>query len=210
MLKTLVLPLDMRLAMCYIAIAYVSASMAVQRHAPLLSHHYSCTGPLHPYRGSCPMSKLAIDEIATLANVSQATVSRVLNDHPSVRPETRARVLSIIDASGYVPSAAARSLASKRTHVLGLLIPGHTSALFSHAYFASIIPAIARCASERGFLLTLSTIGDPDEERRFYRQVLKATSWTASSCSRPTWTSLWYRPLCATAFLSSCLAVTPI
>jgi DNA-binding LacI/PurR family transcriptional regulator len=57
--------------------------------------------------------------------------------------------------------------------VLGLLIPGHTSALFSHAYFASIIPAIARCASERGFLLTLSTIGDPDEERRFYRQVLK-------------------------------------
>jgi LacI family transcriptional regulator len=59
-----------------------------------------------------------LKEIAELAGVSRSTASRVLNDHPGVRPEVRERVLQIIREQDFQPNPAARSLASRRTGII--------------------------------------------------------------------------------------------
>jgi LacI family transcriptional regulator len=58
---------------------------------------------------------LTLEQIARLAGVSLSTASRVINEHPNVRPEVRQRVWQVIHEQGYQPNLAARSLALKRT-----------------------------------------------------------------------------------------------
>jgi DNA-binding LacI/PurR family transcriptional regulator len=60
-------------------------------------------------------------DVARLAGVSHQTVSRVLNDHPNVRPPTRDKVLAAIRELAYRPNAAARTLVTRRTHTLGVI-----------------------------------------------------------------------------------------
>jgi DNA-binding LacI/PurR family transcriptional regulator len=68
------------------------------------------------------MAELKQVEIARLAGVSQATVSRVLKGDPQVNAEMRERVLAVVQQLGYVPDARAQSLRSQRTRLLGLVI----------------------------------------------------------------------------------------
>ncbi len=80
--------------------------------------HKSESGPsadIRPERG-----KVTINDIARLANVSKKTVSRVLNDHPIVRDQTRARVKSIMAEQGYAPDPQARALAFRRSFLIAL------------------------------------------------------------------------------------------
>ena len=67
--------------------------------------------------------KLTIQDIARLAGVSKATVSRVLNYKPDVDPVTRERILRIMDEQGFVPSATASGLAGGRPRMIGVLVP---------------------------------------------------------------------------------------
>ena len=67
------------------------------------------------------MSKATINHVAQRAGVSIKTVSRVVNNEPNVSPATREKVLAAVAALAYQPNPSARSLASKRTYVLGLL-----------------------------------------------------------------------------------------
>jgi DNA-binding LacI/PurR family transcriptional regulator len=60
-------------------------------------------------------------DVARLAGVSHQTVSRVVNDHPNVRPQTRDNVLAAISQLAYRPNAAARTLVTRRTHTLGVI-----------------------------------------------------------------------------------------
>lgn len=60
---------------------------------------------------------LTLEEVAELAGVSRSTASRVINDHPGVRPEVRERVWQVIRQYGYEPNPAARALASHRGEV---------------------------------------------------------------------------------------------
>jgi DNA-binding LacI/PurR family transcriptional regulator len=76
---------------------------------------------------SLPTVPSTIADVATRAGVGVATVSRVLNRRPNVRPATRARVLEAIDALNYRPSPIARNLSLRRTHVIGVLVPFFTS-----------------------------------------------------------------------------------
>src|SRR6202000_2326787 len=63
---------------------------------------------------------LTIQEVADLAKVSPKTVSRVINNEPRVRPDTRARILEAIEALNYRPNLNARGLASNRSFLIGL------------------------------------------------------------------------------------------
>ncbi len=96
-------------------------------------------------------------DVARLAGVSHQTVSRVLNDHPNVRPLTRERVLAAIRELAYRPNAAARTLVTRRTHTLGVItadtmLYGPTSMLYGFeraahdTYFVSVasLPALDR------------------------------------------------------------------
>ena len=64
-----------------------------------------------------------LEEIARLAGVSRSTVSRVINGDSRVSESARARVQDVIQTHDFHPNAAARSLASRRTGIIGLLIP---------------------------------------------------------------------------------------
>jgi len=74
---------------------------------------------------------VTIYDVAREANVSMATVSRVVNGNPSVKPTTRKKVLSTIEHLGYRPNAVARGLASKKTTTVGAIIPDISNIFFS-------------------------------------------------------------------------------
>ncbi|MEV6425810.1 substrate-binding domain-containing protein [Streptomyces sp. NPDC051662] len=96
-----------------------------------------------------------IKDVAAEAGVSVATVSRVLNDHPSVSPTSRARVLAAVTALGYRPNAVARSLRTDRTRTLGLVISD-----VLNPYFTSLARAVEEEARTLGYSVI---IGNADE-----------------------------------------------
>lgn len=74
---------------------------------------------------------ITIYDVAREANVSMATVSRVVNGNPNVKPATRKKVLATIKELGYRPNAVARGLASKKTTTVGAIIPDISSIFFA-------------------------------------------------------------------------------
>ncbi|MBD1380148.1 catabolite control protein A [Metabacillus arenae] len=77
------------------------------------------------------MNNVTIYDVAREANVSMATVSRVVNGNPNVKPTTRKKVLEAIERLGYRPNAVARGLASKKTTTVGVIIPDISSTFYS-------------------------------------------------------------------------------
>ena len=102
---------------------------------------------------------MTLSDVADAVGVSSQTVSRVLNNHPSVRPETRQKVLAAVQALGYEPNLAARSLASGSSGAVGILL----TAGLSHG-MASTFSAIARAVRERGGTFALATADGNDSE----------------------------------------------
>lgn len=74
---------------------------------------------------------ITIYDVAREANVSMATVSRVVNGNQNVKPATRKKVLEVIDRLDYRPNAVARGLASKKTTTVGVVIPDVSNTFFS-------------------------------------------------------------------------------
>lgn len=115
-----------------------------------------------------------METIAQLANVSRSTVSRVVNDDPRVSPEVRQRVQAVVREQNYHPHAAARSLASRRTGILGLLIPSEVSFIFSDSYFHKLIQAVTDACNDRdqNLMLMMDSSEDPVAIDRLYRRVI--------------------------------------
>ncbi|PDO11758.1 MAG: catabolite control protein A [Candidatus Reconcilbacillus cellulovorans] len=74
---------------------------------------------------------VTIYDVAREAGVSMATVSRVVNNNPNVKPQTRKKVFEAIERLGYRPNAVARGLASKRTTTVGVVIPDISNSVFA-------------------------------------------------------------------------------
>lgn len=119
------------------------------------------------------MASLTIEQIAELAHISRSTVSRVLNNHPNVRPAVRNRVLQVIQEHGYSPQAAARSLASRRTKVIGLLIPHSASLIFSDPFFGHVVHSVTEEAAQHGYFLMLAMV-TAEREQGFYDRILRS------------------------------------
>lgn len=100
-------------------------------------------------------SRITIRDVAAQAGVSHQTVSRVLNAHERVTPETRARVEAAIAALGYRPNASARSLAAGRTFALACIAPNLTDYTF-----ASIIEGAQAAAREQGYFVLSTSAAD--------------------------------------------------
>lgn len=94
-----------------------------------------------------------IRDVARLAGVSYQTVSRVLNEHPSIRPATRDRVLEAIARIGYRPNQAARALVTARSRTIGVLT-GQTA---NYGPTTSVT-AIEQAAREAGYRLSITSI----------------------------------------------------
>ena len=111
--------------------------------------------------------RITIIDVARHARVSKTTVSHVISGKRAVSPGTRERVQQAIDALGYRPSGPARSLRTRQTHMVSLILPDITNPFY---------PVLARGLEEglevhgyRAFIC--SSDGDPDRERAYVNEV---------------------------------------
>jgi LacI family transcriptional regulator len=111
-------------------------------------------------------SKLTLEDVARLAGVSRSTVSRVINQQTNVSEEARQRVMTVVEETGYRPHPAARSLASQRSSVIGLVIPRRVHTFFSDPYFARLTEGIAQACNQHSYMLSLFLFYTKEDEDR--------------------------------------------
>jgi LacI family transcriptional regulator len=105
---------------------------------------------------------ITIYDVAREASVSMATVSRVVNGNPNVKPVTRKKVLEVIDRLGYRPNAVARGLASKKTTTVGVIIPD-----ISNIFFAELARGIEDIATMYKYNIILSN-SDQNKDKELH------------------------------------------
>jgi LacI family transcriptional regulator len=111
--------------------------------------------------------KPTIRNVAKRAQVSVATVSRIINGQPGYTEDTRRKVLQVIEEMGYKPSAVARGLAMKKTFILGVLLPSVTG------NFASILfGGIEHAAREANHSVLICKTGDNGQYTSQYLRIL--------------------------------------
>lgn len=111
-----------------------------------------------------------IRDVADLAGVSVATVSRSLQQPQRVSPKTRSRVLNAIEQTGYQPNQMAVKFRSGKTHSLVVLVP-----TVANLFFARVISGMQEAAAQRGYTLLLgNTLGNPQIEAEYARMVQTA------------------------------------
>jgi LacI family transcriptional regulator len=105
-------------------------------------------------------SSVTIADVAREASVSTQTVSRAINNKGEISPETRQRVLEVIERLGYRPNSIARGLATNRTLTLGVVVPD-----IANPFFPEVARGAEDLALDHGYNLFLcNTIEDPDRE----------------------------------------------
>ncbi|MGG5259921.1 LacI family DNA-binding transcriptional regulator [Phycicoccus avicenniae] len=105
-------------------------------------------------------------DVARHAGVGRGTASRVLNDSPHVSPAARDAVLAAVGALGYVPNGAARSLVTRRTDTVALVVSESGERLFGEPYFATVVRGIGERLGEAGRQLVLVLAGTDAERAR--------------------------------------------
>ncbi len=112
--------------------------------------------------------EVTIDDVARVAGVSPATVSRCLNNPDIVRPALKSKVAEAIKELDYVPHGAARSLASRRSRMIGAIFPSLDSVLFGGA-----LEALQAEIADAGYTLIVASSGyDTARERKHIRNLL--------------------------------------
>jgi DNA-binding LacI/PurR family transcriptional regulator len=110
-----------------------------------------------------------LDGVAREAGVSRATVSRVVNGSPKVSPDVRRAVERAVARLGYVPNPAARSLVTRRSDSVGLIITEPASRLFEDPFFPRLLRGISAELSARNLQLVLLMPEDAAAEQRLER-----------------------------------------
>lgn len=116
--------------------------------------------------------KLTLEVIGQMAGVSRATVSRVINKPDTVRPKLRERVEKVIAETGFRPHAVARSLASSRTNILGLIIPSVSQTLFTDPYYPTLIRGISQACNANDYTLSLFVFHSHAEEEQVFQRAV--------------------------------------
>jgi DNA-binding LacI/PurR family transcriptional regulator len=116
-----------------------------------------------------PAPRVTIADVAREAGVSKGLVSFALNDRPGVAPETRSRILGVAGALGWTPSLRARSLSSKKSFALGLVMARDPEVLGSDPFFTSFLAGVETILAPQGLALVLSVVPDEATELATYR-----------------------------------------
>lgn len=113
-----------------------------------------------------------IADVAQRAGVSKGLVSFVFNDRPGVAPQTRERIVVAARELGWTPSATARSLSTRRSLALGLVVRRPTQVLVADPFFPAFIAGIETVLNRSGQVLVLSMVPDEQAELRAYRTLV--------------------------------------
>ncbi len=113
-------------------------------------------------------NKVTIYDVASKSNVSLATVSRVLNSPEKVKPETKKRVLDVINEIGYRPNAIARGLASQKSTTVGLIVSDA-----SRSSVSEMINGISDIAKKYKYSVLLTvTYSEDDIDKEAWKQMI--------------------------------------
>ena len=112
-----------------------------------------------------PRAAATIEEVAAAAGVSRSTVSRVVNGSTAVSPAALAAVERAIAELSYVPNRAARSLASRATMAIALVVPEDTTRFFGDPFFAAIVSGINARLSRSDYVLNLIIASDDPRDK---------------------------------------------
>lgn len=110
---------------------------------------------------------ITIKDVARLAEVSISTVSRVINDSKPVSPEVRRKVLKIIEETGYKPNDVARSLVTRRSYLIGVIVNN-----LAQSYVADIVRGIEEIGKMYGYDILLCSSYSSKETQEKYLQLL--------------------------------------
>jgi DNA-binding LacI/PurR family transcriptional regulator len=113
-----------------------------------------------------------LEQVAALAGVSRATVSRVVNGSPKVSPGVRAQVERAVAKLGYVPNRAARSLVTRRADSVALVVSEPHSRFFSEPFFAGMVRGVSAALAETGVQLLLLIAQELADRARLERYVI--------------------------------------
>lgn len=115
-----------------------------------------------------PKKSLTVKEVAAKAGVSTATISRVLNGDPKVRPDTAQKVRKVIKQSGYRMNQTARSLKTQKTDTIGIVAPE-----FKNDFFMSIVTGIEETLKKEGYSVVLCSSQESTAEEKERLKLLK-------------------------------------
>lgn len=107
---------------------------------------------------------VTIKDIAKAAGVSPSTVSRVVSKHPRISKETSAKVKQIMEEMGYHPNAMAKSLVSKTTNTLAIMLPRPAEELFQDFFFGELLRGILTHSTRAGYDMLLTAATDDHNE----------------------------------------------
>lgn len=128
-----------------------------------------------PRRGGFCLEKVkSIKDIARMAGVSTATVSRVINQNGRFSKETEARVRRIIRETEYVPNMSAKGLRTSRTRVVGIIVPDITN-----PHFASLVLKLEINLFQRGYSCLICNTNESEKLERKHIQSLSAQNVSA-------------------------------
>jgi LacI family transcriptional regulator len=134
---------------------------------------------------------VTLADIALELGVSQMTVSRAINNQPLINAETRERVLAAARRMNYQPNQHARSLATNRSYLIGIVIPD-----LKNLYFVEVIHAVETVARQAGFqLLICNTNEDASRELSEVQALLQRTDGLIISSVLPPTQTKVYRKL---------------
>jgi DNA-binding LacI/PurR family transcriptional regulator len=119
-----------------------------------------------------PTPRVTIADVAREAGVSKGLVSFALNDRPGVSAETRSRILRVAGSLGWTPSLRGRSLSSKRSFALGLVMARDPEVLGSDPFFTSFLAGVETILAPQGLALVLSVVPDGTTELQTYRTLV--------------------------------------
>src|SRR6266536_6372791 len=112
--------------------------------------------------------RVTIQDVASDAGVSAMTVSRVINESPRVRADTRQRVEASIAKLGYVPNRLARGLLQRKTHAFGVIVPD-----VANPFFTLVVRGVEQVAWRAGYHVILcDTQGDLERERGYLEDMV--------------------------------------
>nr|WP_263324763.1 LacI family DNA-binding transcriptional regulator [Neobacillus sp. Marseille-Q6967] len=94
---------------------------------------------------------LTIKDIAKMAGVSQATVSKVINNYGGISEKTKKKIMDIINEQGYEPNFSARSLATKKSNLIGLIYAGKINVDMTHPFFNEVISSFKKNIGRLGY-----------------------------------------------------------
>ena len=116
-----------------------------------------------------------IQRVAREAGVSIKTVSRVINDHPDVAPDTRLRVQAVIDRLGYQPNAIAQGLRGKQSFTIAFaFLHYESSEVFTDSFLANIISGLIETLTAAGFFMLTYPVSDAREAQANLRTLLRS------------------------------------